>query len=464
MVRTELPGVPEEDETSEGKRSSIATSNTRPTTPTSSIRHAKSFPSIKSSPRRQSDLASRDDEEDDHWLPRQRINSVSFVLPGEEEHREEVPSRPRVSKRISLRKEESWEDVIDYCYEHEAEADCNFEWDMKSSHQEEVDIPTESTLDTAQSTTTIQPRTAVPANPNATPPHHANSHRRSSSVYSNSPPPLLPLQTFLPDLVPPASNSVESSFSSISEAITPLPTDSNFSTKLPTSINKHWAAPPVVSPMVVQDESGSDPPFDDLYRHMLVHSSEQQLFTTGRVDGSIISNSPRSSRSPISKSSSQESFWFSQANAAAARRHRNTGSVGSLPELIQSRSNDKPEIADAQAADQITSLNISDANIPADGPQHRRSPSLAKEAALKSMLAKVGTTEERDIPEVPLPIHPAFRDRANSDAVVLDTPVPPVQPPLNFARRMRSTSSASSLNARKVNRGSYSLFPPPAVR
>lgn len=463
MVRTELAGVPEEDEMSEGKRCSITTSMVRPTTPSSSLRHAKSFPSNKSPPNRWSGVLPQTGDEEE-WLPRQSIKSVSFATPCWEEHKEEVPVRPRTSRRISLRKEESWEDVIDYCYEHEAEADCNFDWDLASTHPTAAE-KTAGASNEIFPESTSEALTVKPTNIDVSPARCVTPPRPSSSTYSCSPPSLLPLQTFLPDLVSPTATSVESSFSSIPEVTTPLPIESTFPTKTSVPTSEGWPAPTTASPMIVLDDSRRESVFDDLYRDMLAShaSSEQQLpFNIGRVDGSTIDNSPRSSRSPISKSSSQESFWYSQANVAA-RRQRNSGSVGSLPELVQSRSNERCETNGTQLTDQLNALSTSDA--PTDGLQRRRSTSLAKEAAMKSMLAKVAPSEEKNVPEVPLPLHPAFRDRASSDAVLhnLDTSMPlPPQP--NFARRMRSTSSASSLASRKVNRGSYSLFPPPTIR
>jgi len=460
MIRTELAGVPEEDEMSEGKRSSIATSIVRPTTPMSSVRHAKSFPSTKSSPHRRSGVLPQTNEEDDESLPRQSIKPVSFVAPCVDEHKEEIPTRSRVSRRISLRKEDSWEDVIDYCYEHEAEADCNFDWDLAFTHEEPDSWHAESAaklVDRARTGSESLVNGFV--NASVSPTHNKVAHRRSSSSYSSSPPPLLPLQTSLPDLHSSTATSAESSFSSIPEAVTPLQfLEPELTTKTSDPNRKGWSGPINFSPVVKPDDAGPELSFDYMYRDMLIShdASEQQLlFHPARVDGSTISNSPQSRRSPISKSSSQESFWYSQANAAA-RRHRNAGSVSSLPELIQSRSNEKSDISSDQLADHMAMLNTNSA--PADGSQRRCSPSLAKDVALKSILSKVMTPEERD----PLPIHPAFRNRANSDATSLSSessiPTPP-QP--KSVGRKRSTSSASSLSSRMGKRASYSLFPSP---
>ena len=457
MVRTELAGVPEEDEMSEGKRSSISTSIIRPATPTSSIRHAKSFPSTRSSPQRWSGAPPQTIEQNDQQ-PRNSIRSVCFVTPGDEEHMAEMPARPSGPRRISYRTEESWEDVIDYCYEHQAEADCSFDWDLTSNLEEPTSVPSASL-----NGPTVEGQNDVDDDESA-----ITAPRPSSSTYSSSPPPPLPLQTFLPELQPPTAYSTDSSFSSIPEAVTPLPVETSMLTKLSQANTQDWSGPTSSAPFVVSDDSASEFIYEDLYQGMLASHSgpdNRLSFPAARVDGSTISNSPRSSRSPISKSNSQESFWHSQVSAAV-RRHRSTGSVGSLPDLVQSRSNDKSDSASDQLADQISLLSTCDAA--ADSPQRRRSPNLAKDVAIKSILSKTVTPDAREVPEVPLPVHPAFRERANSDAStsVSSGPLPPptTLPQPTVTRRMRSTSSASSLSSRKANRASYSLFPSPAIK
>ncbi len=104
-----------------------------------------------------------------------------------------------------------------------------------------------------------------------------------------------------------------------------------------------------------------------MYTSDYTENAPFQLHNVGRIDGSTISNSPRSSRSPISKSSSQESFLYTQA-ASNARRPCNPGSVGSLPELMFSKnSRDRSEHAVDQITDNLTYLNPSD--CPLDSQQ-----------------------------------------------------------------------------------------------
>ncbi len=97
-----------------------------------------------------------------------------------------------------------------------------------------------------------------------------------------------------------------------------------------------------------------------MYTSDYTENAPFQLHNVGRIDGSTISNSPRSSRSSISKSSSQESFLYTQA-ASNARRPCNPGSVDSLPKLISSKnSRDRSDHAIDQLTDNLTYLNPSD--------------------------------------------------------------------------------------------------------
>ena len=462
LIRTELAGVPEEDEISEGKRNSMTTSIIRPVTPASSLRHAKSFPSIRSSPSRWSDVLPPPLEDGDSVFYDEHRNSSKAPLSGINEQKEEVPFQSSSPGRISLRKEESWEEVIDFCYDHEAEADCNFDWGLASRHAPLTNAharPMEgSSLDGEGKSNTRKARTSS----NASAGHDIVIPKRSSSLYSSSALPSEILQT-LPELQPSTVHSVESSFSSIPEANYPLPPQSTPPTNVPTVEDKAWPIVAPTTPLVMAEDTTSD--YEDFYARMLASqttSNNQLLFRTGRVDGSTISNSPRSSRSPISKSNSQESFWHSQAGAVASR-HRNTGSIGSLPDLVHSVSNDRSDSVNEQLGDHSSSLSASDAL--ANTTQHQRRPSLAKDVALKSILSKKTTCDAGEVPDMPPPMYMAYRDRANSDTTpfVGSAAIPPPPQP-HVTTRMRSPSSTSSLLSRKSNRASYSLFPAPAIR
>lgn len=116
-----------------------------------------------------------------------------------------------------------------------------------------------------------------------------------------------------------------------------------------------------------------------------------------------------------------------------------------------------------QLADHFNNLTPAEPSVEATSQRRRNSPSLVKDVALKSILAKAKTSEEH-AQAAELPLHPALRDRAGSDAALrgqnLDmvTIPPPPTGEASFARRVRSTSSATSMSQR-ASRASYSLFP-----
>ena len=471
LIRTELSGVPEEDETSEGRRSSIATVARSPT-PT--LRHAKSFPTSRMSPQRWSGALPTQCEDSDEHFPKLGTTSSSSNPPLTEEHTEDIPSRPQATRRTSARMDDSWEDVIDYCYEHEAEADCNFDWDYVSPQDvQHRALMGESVVEGSGSNTTGPFNQSEESFPPLS--RNAVSHSRSSSNYSqSSQPPLLPLQTSLPDLEPPSAISTESSFSSVQEAITP---SYSVGPDLPThSMNKPnpWVGSSNATPLLVTSEDSPQGPIqEDLYNQILsgefIQSDHQFPWMFDRVAGSTISNSPRSSRSQISKSSSQESFRHSQAFSIAQQRRQRNASEGSLPELVPSRtSRERVDSIVEKLTDHVSTLDTSDAPLlpvpaaMATAEQRRRNSKLAKEVALKSIISRALT--EENVPELPLPLHPAFRQRLDLDSspLTVDTsvPLPPNLPQIPVGRRMRSPSSASSLNSPRNSRASYSLFPP----
>ena len=471
MIKTELSGVPEEDETSEGRRSSIVT---LARSPTPTLRHAKSFPSSRMSPQRWSGTLPLPCEDDKEPRPKHSTMSFGLELAQTEEHTEDIPERPQGPRRVSARMDDSWEEVIDYCYEHEAEADCNFEWAYVSprpNRNSGPNVSVESAVDGVA--TAAGPSFTVPGESFTPVNHTLMVHSRSSSNYSqSSQPALLPLQTSLPDLEPPSAISTESSFSSIREAVTPsYPTGPEFSIN-PSKNFKSWTEPSNAVPLVVpSEESPRGTLQDDLYNEILsgeVHLDNHFPWIFDRVAGSTISNSPRSSRSQISKSSSQESFRHSQAFSIAQQRRQRNASDGSLPELVSSKtSRERVDSIVDKLTEHVSTLNTADVPLVpvpaamATSEQRRRNSKLAKEVALKSIISRALT--EEDVPEIPLPLHPAFRQRLDADSspipVDVSVPLPPMLPQAPVRRRMRSTSSTSSLNSPRHSRASYSLFP-----
>lgn len=398
-----------------------------------------------------------------HCMPPATISEPSI-----EDTLDDIPVRPRLSRHLSVGPndmERFWDmasDAINCSYALGAEGDSHFDWHRSSIHEHDPSAPaTDDIQASAADTASESPkRSSHPASPFPS----MNVVRRSSSVYSSSPPSLLPLKT-VPSKLEPPSASTESSFSSIPEAATP---NESIEPAMPTNFCtmncKEWCRPAYI----VSHDVESQMVQDDLYHQMYTSGYSQdapfQLHNTGRVDGSPMSNSPRSSRSPISKSSSQESFLYAQA-AFNTRRPHHAGSIGSLPELMPSKnSRERFDPVVDQLTDKLNFLNPSDS--PSDSQQtsaaqRHRSPNLAKDAAQNIILSKAKTAEES------VPLLPAPRDTATSDspcpAQDSSNPPPLFQP--TTGRRMRSGSATSSLSINtRGSRGSHNIFQhtPPA--
>lgn len=112
--------------------------------------------------------------------------------------------------------EESWEDDIDYCYDHEAEADCDYQWERDS-------------MDTARDSDTLPLEVTFPIEESSVPIGTASSSPGMLSVATFDGPGLSPIS--------------QTSTPTVQEAITPvftLPVANNFS--LPTFDKKKFRA------------------------------------------------------------------------------------------------------------------------------------------------------------------------------------------------------------------------------
>ena len=369
---------------------------------------------------------------------------------------DDIPIHARFSRGFSVcpnDMEGFWamaSDAINCSYALGAECDSNFDWHNWSIHEDDTEVPTADADVTDAAFASLNKEVLSGS--------HSPSEmaiKRSSSVYSSSSIHILPLQMSPSKSEPPSASSTESSSSSFPGAVTPNETaESPTITRFPVMNSKEWSRSAYVVPNDLESQAIQEDLYHQLYAGDYSQETPLQIHNVGRVDGSTISNSPRSSRSPISKSSSQESFWFSQS-AYNTRRPRNAGSVGSLPELVSSKnSRERFDFAADQYTDNAKSSSPSE--LASDSPQtltsqRRHSPNLAKDV----MLFKVRTAEE------PLPPLPTSRPRASSDITSStqdSSTAPPVQPAPG--RRMRSGSSASNPSARS-SRASYSVIPPP---
>lgn len=451
VPRPELPDVPEEDDDEKAATSTFS----RPTTGGSSLRHAKSFPSIRTNPQSCTPSPRKEKVRDSgSQYPEYEkcLSQSEIMLPLVGEPDDDIPDRPRFSRRVSLKAQgfdACWEDDIDYCYQHAAEADCDFDWDrvsVKDTHNTED--PT--TIDVEPLSESCQNLYEVPS-PDDVATHH-----------------LPRLQTSVPSLCS-ADSAKSSSFSSIAGPATPsYPPPSPRLYGPPTKTSARTSANYALSPPLLVCKDSSSTLHEEVYESMFLnkHDPNEPLpLHTLRFDPpSSRDDSPRSSRSPLSKCNSQESFMISRSSSF--RYPRSTDSIGSLPELVHSKSShDGLSIPQEQALELAATLKASESLL--DIQQNstlairpKMSQSLAKEVARQSMLQKAASfgsfDEEEEHATEAVVVLPSVTHHERSQSAAVPQATGPT-----YAQRKRSKTSATASTKKRV---SYSLFPSPPVR
>ncbi|KAL8801527.1 MAG: hypothetical protein Q9223_006978 [Gallowayella weberi] len=431
-----LPDVPEEDEVLSTQRASMQGS--RPKTADSHLRHAKSFPSNHHAEHRGDASSLRKS------MGRPDSGLIAASLLREDES-DEAPLQSRELRRMStgLRGVDAcWEDIIDYCYQHEAEADCDFDWDRIStydmpinnqSHNQQVPVDpcrkSEGSLlrsdevlgsqREAQDTASVDTAT------------YSQSHH------------LPRLQTSLPDLEFSAASSAKSSMTSLRGAVTPL-------LQLPSPGKVKFTLHPSKSTDTLNLDSSffsaheNDGPLshDDLSRKEFAWDRAGTLNYPPCNVGPALKKS--SSRPALSRHASSESVLLSHP-ASATRTHRSTASGGSLSDIACSKNyRQNTEITTKQIADRIAALSITKTpENPTNPPQEPLHLSITAQTSLSDIIDSVSKHQENN-----------------------ETPITSSQPTPasigSFANRLRSNSMASSSSGSsitKASRVSYSLFP-----
>ena len=411
---TELADVPEEDEHC-AKRSSSG----------SGLRHSRSCPNHRLRSYRFSQTLPPPTACDYGSLPLDGYTSIDRV-PCIDQPFDDIPVTPRVSRRISVGPkgiDASWEEDIDYCYEHAAEADCDFDWervsrdDEKSNEANKRQAPSLDVDSALDDLIDEYENICLPTS------DREDSQMHLSPADITPPHKLPPLQTLIPDSVYSSANSSKFPNSSIRGTLTPAQLfPSAQSIRLPAKSAKNFDFSPS---LLIRKDDESQMLQEDVYEsildaeHIPAHQYPVHEF---RYDASSSRDgSPRSSGSPISKCNSQESMMYS--SVLAMRRARETDSVGSLPDLVHSKASkeifiDRPSSQAVPVASVHTGVDTQPG-----ARQHRRSQSLAANRARQSMLQKAtscsGLIEggENALPSVSLS-STKRRDRAHSDAAV----------------------------------------------
>ena len=451
----ELPDVPEEDERT-------TSTHSRPSTPPSGLRHAKSFPStILTSPRWSvSPRKASARDSNDISAPVNDMSHIESFVPLVGESFDDVPVRPRFSRRISLRPnglDAGWEDDIDYCYEHAAEADCDFDWDRLSTRGDAID----GEYPTDENSAASRDLALSGGYENVYPP-------TSSSVTHVNTSPILPrLQTSI--LEPPplcsANSTKSSSIASLATPATPLypftsPQPYGLSHKSPSdSTDAVHLTPPLPGYMENGSQSLSDEVYDNIFLSKRYPEDQFPLNSLRFEPPASQDVSPRSSRSPISKCNSQESFMLSRSSSL--RYPRSCDSFGSVPDLVHSkRSRDRFDVSTEQLADLAATIKAAETSSDGSLPLRQRpGQNPAREVTRTSMLQKASSfhsVEEEEVEDSSVVILPSLANHERSHSAV------GLQPSPTLTQRQRSASSGTALTT--ASRGSYSLFPPASVR
>ncbi|KAL2013489.1 hypothetical protein VTN00DRAFT_1014 [Thermoascus crustaceus] len=415
----DLEDVPEEDEATFWHESPEHSS--RPSTSHSSHLDPKSAAAAPSTPSAQnSHLSVRvmsarfADSLASPTLPRPVPESP---IPQAEDLRRKYPV---CGKSILNDVSESWDDDIDYCYEHAAESNCNFDWDRTSVDERDSTVPGVS----------------------LTKPEDGDGNRALNPLYTS--PSGLPT----PEL---EHGSTQSLFTA-HEVVTPLTSadEVEFIAGSKQPVQGDYFKP-INAHILSSTSLGKEMTQDTLYEEYLAADGESDRhfsFYSQRGSQSLDHPiSPRSSCSPLSKCNSQESMILSRA-ASIVRKHRSSVSTISVPELVHSASSSREYTFPENSGSVEQSIPV--LGYPNSSSHHRQTQSLARNVAPHSSLKATCSDSSLDAADLR---HAALtHDRAKSaSAVETETSAAAVKAD---GPRMQDKGS----NGKKT-RTSYSLFP-----
>ncbi|KUJ12721.1 uncharacterized protein LY89DRAFT_191225 [Mollisia scopiformis] len=432
----ELTDVQEEDEDVLSRRSRFSTASAE-------LRMSQSVPAL----RRKSVEQAND---------KQEMASSTTPLPEATSSSHELQQAPAFQFTT-----DSWESDIDWCYEHEVEADCNYDWDRCSAV--EANAAGESVSTTSQPALQLRLQ-------NEERTYHGR-FRPSLLVPSPSDLPELspvsimstPSDPRTPNFLRPAHVRSPSHASSFKEThgftLSPtllIPSDFQSQMDQDSIYNEHFG-----------NDSTSGTIFaPEPFEHSVSPVDEGASSTASFRSSDFSRGSARSSSSTrVSANSrgSQDSMILLARAASLSQEHRSIGSASSLPDLI--RSSHRPEVDVSSSIAALTISNDEGVAPAITSLQHRRNKSLAMEngrrmgethaAPTPAML----TIEKTDLVEPSSALSPVAEFPAMPKEAVVrplvhgrKTSAPVVSPSVKaFKGRARAKTSAT--------RGSYVLFP-----
>ncbi|KAL4926100.1 uncharacterized protein BDV17DRAFT_162502 [Aspergillus undulatus] len=334
---------------------------------------------------------------------------------------EERPSQSSLRRQSSIHQNtihetiyESWEDDIDYCYEHAAESNSDFDW-ARTSLDESRKQGVAVTVTGSNGSAFSAQRPVSSTNP------------RYLSASDLSTPDLDPSPSRL--AATPSSAGYESEMSNQKDGGFFQPVSSSV---LSGALTKH------ISP-------------DSLYEDYLAADGESDRHFSFCSQGGFQAIehpvSPRSSFSPISKYNSQESLILSRA-ASIVRKHRSSVSTTSVPELVHSLASSRDfSTSDLMLPGDQTELARQDSS--SHSSQHRQTKSLAREIEnqLMSRPHSNGSIDSNKL------MSATIHDRAKSTSEMETAPL--------VSKANRPELPAKSTQRKKSRTPSYSLFPTP---
>lgn len=350
------------------------------------------------------------------------------------------------TEEIGTAIDETWEDDIDYCYEHAAESNSNFDWRRTSVDGSGMNASYPSGGVT------------VPVLDLPKPDNREFTNTSKMTAYQPSP---STLET--PDLEPTSALSV----STPHDAVTPMSAVESTDLFRQGKHNQKNDCFKAESQAFIASGLGNEMTQEAIYEEMISGNEENRHHITfyPLSEDQILesTSSPRSGGSPISKCNSQESMILSRAGSIA-RKHRSSISTTSIPELVHSmHSSCETMDRDATINDEQSTFMLPDSSPPPsrhNSSTHQRNKSVAREATQASS-HKDNPRDGHVDKELPVPAITLTHDRAKSasafeahvSAVALKAAGPP---PTSRARA--STMTRTTPTNRKA-RTSYSLFP-----
>lgn len=395
------------------------------------------------------------------------LGSPTLTQPG----RGSIRYSPSAKRQSSYWKnfDSSWEEDIDYCYEHAAEADCDFDWDRGSIECDEESATTQEQHEDDQAI--------------------RSSECNDESVETEDD---ATLQTrffpgaFRPSLLVPSANNIPEldhrsalSASTDAGAITP----SDIFTSAPIDITAATAfidpegyslTPSLLVPQDFKYQAMREEMYEDLLAEYETSDCHYPLMDAAQS----IASSSRSSHTRLSKRSSYDSSLISGPGSVNSPVRRSASSSGSIPELVHSRRVRKTfDMMVDQLTEQVASfahLDEDDEEAAAEAADDETAPlpttngkgtffaaeddDRKRGAETKSDVE--GVEHELEFASSTIPATATHHERAASDgaAKLLEAAAPPAEKLPKT--RMRA---ASSSNAYRASKQAYtlSLFPTP---